>query len=67
MKDESLIKNINKILEKIDDNSIIINEKDLKLFIKNIENLFQNFYLSFYLSNDNENLEKEICNFHQII
>ena len=58
MKNESLIRNINKILEKIDDNSIIINEKDLKLFIKNIENLFQNFYLSFYLSNDNENLEK---------
>ena len=45
MKNESLIRNINKILEKIDDNSIIINEKDLKLFIKNIENLFQNFYI----------------------
>ena len=63
MKNESLIRNINKILEKIDDNSIIINEKDLKLFIKNIENLFQNFYLSFYLSNDNENLEKRNMQF----
>ena len=60
MEIESFIQNINKILEKNSENTIIINNKDLKLFIINIENLFQNDSLSIYLSNDSKQEKNNI-------
>ena len=60
MEIESFIQNINKILEKNSENTFIINNKDLKLFIINIENLFQNDSLSIYLSNDSKQEKNNI-------
>ena len=42
MENETLVQNINNILKIISENEISIKEKDLLLFILNIENLIQN-------------------------
>ena len=59
MENESFLQKLNRQLEGISDEPILINNKDLILFIINVENLFQNIELYEYLSNDNHDLKKK--------
>ena len=59
MENESFLQKLNIQLEGISDESILINNKDLILFIINVENLFQNYELYEYLSNNKRDLEKK--------
>ena len=59
MENESFLQKLNIQLEGISDESILINNKDLILFIINVENLFQNYELYEYLSNNKHDLEKK--------
>ena len=59
MENESFLQKLNIQLEGISDESILINNKDLILFIINVENLFQNYELYEYLSKNKHDLEKK--------
>jgi len=59
MENESFLQKLNIQLEGISEESILINNKDLILFIINVENLFQNYELYEYLSNNKHDLEKK--------
>ena len=53
MENETLVQNINTILKIISENEISIKEKDLLLFILNIENLIQNPIIYQFYSQNN--------------
>ncbi len=55
MENEPIIQDLNMILLKINNNSFYINNKELFLFICNIQNLFDNFIIFEYLSFENKN------------
>ena len=57
MENESFLQKLNKQLEGISNEPILINNKDLILFIINFENIYKNFESYEYLSNNN--LEKK--------
>ena len=59
MENESFLQKLNKQLEGISNEPILINNKDLILFIINFENIYINFDLYEYLSNNNHDLEKK--------
>ena len=59
MENESFLQKLNKQLEGISNEPILINNKDLILFIINFENIYKNFELYEYLSNNNHDLEKK--------
>ena len=59
MENETLVQNINNILKIISENEISIKEKDLLLFILNIENLIQNPIIYQFYSQNNFNFNKK--------
>ena len=67
MENESIIQDLNMILLKINNNSFYINNKDLFLFIYNIQNLFDDFIILDYFSlknkKNNINFSDDFINF----
>ncbi len=66
MENESFLQKLNKQLEGISNEPILINNKDLILFIINFENIYNNFESYEYLSNNNHDLEKKFIIFIKI-
>ena len=67
MENESIIQDLNNILLKISNNTFNINNKDLFLFIYNIQNLFDGFIIFEYLSFENKKNNKFSDDFINII